>query len=152
MWSGVLEYRDFQSNQVVQLPTWLDVVGTNDPNRIQLQYTYDDGPGKVVRSVSFVTIDVSANTYTMTSEDKSNDTYQVTGLKDFLTKGRGLLTLIGAGTENDKKVDVRITISVHRNLCSYKKETRLPGEDFKFRDAYTLTRRDPPYSPTTVTE
>ena len=152
MWSGVLEYRDFQSDQIVQLPTWLDVVPTKDPSKIQFQYTYDDGPNKVVREVSLITIDVTANTFTVTSEgDKSVDTYQVAGLKDFLTKGRGLLTLTGTGTENEKKVDVRITISVRRNLYSYKKETKLPGQDFLFRDAYTLTRRDPPYSPTPMT-
>jgi hypothetical protein len=63
---------------------------------------------------------------------------------DFATKTRGTLTLTGTGTENDKKVDVRITITLRRNLYTYQKETRLPGQEFQFRDGYTFTRKQPP--------
>ena len=50
--------------------------------------------------------------------------------------------LSGAGKENDKPVDVKITITIERNLYRFKKETRLAGQEFLFRDAYTFTRRE----------
>ena len=52
-------------------------------------------------------------------------------------------TLAGSGKENDKPVEVRITITVERNLYQFKKETRQPGQEFAFRDGYTFTRRNP---------
>ena len=52
--------------------------------------------------------------------------------------------MTGPGTENDRKVDVRITIAVRRNLYTYEKDTRLPGPEFQFRDGYTFRRKEPP--------
>jgi hypothetical protein len=144
-WVGVLEYRDFQSDARVQLPTWLSVRPASDANSVALTYTYDDGPTKTVIEKSTVSIDSTLKRYTVTSDrDHSSDSYQVEGLENLIAKHRGVLVLSGSGTENDKKVDVRITITVGRNLYKFVKETRLPGQDFLFRDGYTFTRRDPP--------
>jgi hypothetical protein len=94
---------------------------------------------------STVSIDSVLKRYTVTSDrDHSSDSYQVEGLENLAAKHRGVLVLTGSGTENDKKVDVRITITIGRNLYKFVKETRLPGQDFLFRDGYTFTRRDPP--------
>jgi len=144
-WAGVLEYRDFQSDARVQLPTWLSVRPASDSNSVALTYTYDDGPTKTVIEKSTVSIDSALKRYTVTSDrDHSTDSYQVEGLENLAAKHRGVLVLSGSGTENDKKVDVRITITVGRNLYKFVKETRLPSQDFLFRDGYTFTRRDPP--------
>jgi hypothetical protein len=144
-WVGVLEYRDFQSDARVQLPTWLSVRPASDANSVTLTYTYDDGPAKTVIEKSTVSIDSAAKRYTVTSDrDHSSDSYQIDGLENLAAKHRGVLVLSGAGTENDKKVDVRITVTIGRNLYKFVKETRLPGQDFLFRDGYTFTRRDPP--------
>jgi hypothetical protein len=51
--------------------------------------------------------------------------------------------LTGTGKENDKPVDVRIVLSIDRNLYRFTKETRQSGQDFLFRDEYTFTRRRP---------
>lgn len=143
-WVGVLEYRDFQSDARVQLPTWLSVRPASDANSVTLTYTYDDGPAKTVIEKSTVSIDSALKRYTVTSDrDHSTDSYQVEGLESLAAKHRGVLVLSGSGTENDKKVDVRITITIGRNLYKFVKETRLPGQDFLFRDGYTFTRRDP---------
>jgi hypothetical protein len=144
-WVGVLEYRDFQSDGRVQLPTWLNVRPASDATSVTLTYTYDDGPTKTVIEKSTVSIDSALKRYTVTSDrDRSTDSYQVEGLENLAAKHRGVLVLSGSGTENDKKVDVRITITIGRNLYKFVKETRLPGQDFLFRDGYTFTRRDPP--------
>ncbi len=144
-WVGQLEYRDFSSNERVFLPTWLSVSRSPDVHSLQFVYTYDDGPTKTVKEVSRVTFDAKAQTATFTSDrDHSSDTYKVAGLEDFAAAGKGKLVLTGGGVENDKKVDVRITIVVRRNLYTYQKETKLPGQEFLFRDGYTFTRKEPP--------
>lgn len=38
--------------------------------------------------------------------------------------------MTGSGVENDKKVEVRITLRLARNEYRYLRETRLPGESF----------------------
>jgi hypothetical protein len=146
-WTGQLEYRDFQSNAQVFLPTWLTITETADHKALQFNYVYDDGPSKTVRELMIVTIDPAASKITFTSDrDKSSDSYTLEGLAGFSKTGRGTLILTGPGKENDKPVDVRITLTLRRNLYTYRKETRLQGEDFKFRDAHTFTRAEPPAS------
>ncbi|MFY9646478.1 MAG: hypothetical protein WAK29_14960 [Terriglobales bacterium] len=143
LWTGQLEYRDFESDKRVLLPTWLEVKPAPDGRSLQFVYTYDDGPAKIVTEQSTVAIDPAAHRFTMTSDrDHSTDTYQITGL-DSLQAGRGQFTLTGTGAENGKPVDVRILVTIKRNLYQFRKETRLPGQEFNFRDGYTLTRRNP---------
>ncbi len=144
-WTGQLEYRDFQSNAQTFLPTWLTIVEAPDQKSLQFSYIYDDGPTKTVRELMTVTLDPSTAKITFTSDrDHSSDTYAVQGLDEFAKLGRGTLTLTGPGKENDKPVDVRITLTLRRNLYTFRKETRHQGEDYKFRDAYTFTRAEPP--------
>ena len=144
-WVGQLEYRDFSSNQRVFLPTWLMVSRRDGGRSLQFAYVYDDGPNKTVRELSTVAFDLTTGTATFTSDlDHSSDTYKVAGLQDVASTGLGRLLLTGSGTENHKKVDVRITITLRRNLYIYSKETRLPGQDFLFRDGYTFTRKESP--------
>jgi hypothetical protein len=144
-WVGQLEYRDFSDNERVFLPTWLTVKLGADGKSVQFAYTYDDGPNKTVKELSTVVLDASAGTATITSDrDHSSDAYKGEGLAEFAKTGRGKLLLTGAGVENDKKVDVRISIVVRRNLYTYQKETRLPDGEFLFRDGYTFTRKETP--------
>jgi len=144
-WVGQLEYRDFSNNKRVFLPTWLTVASAADGKSAQFAYTYDDGPNKTVKERSIVVLDASAGTATFTSDrDHSSDIYKVEGLAEFAQTGQGKLLLTGTGVENEKKVDVRISLVVRRNLYTYQKETRLPGGEFLFRDGYTFTRKDPP--------
>ena len=144
-WVGQLEYRDFSDNSRVFLPTWLHATLTSDGRSLRFAYVYDDGPTKIVRELSVITLDPVAGTIAFTSDrDHSSDTYKVSGLGEFAAKGRGSLALAGTGEENDKKVEVKITITLRRNLYTYQKETRLPGQDFQFRDGYTFTRKEEP--------
>jgi hypothetical protein len=144
-WTGQLEYRDFQSNAHTFLPTWLTVTETPDQKSLQFSYVYDDGPTKTVRELMTVTLDPATGKMSFTSNrDHSSDTYDVQGLEEFAKLGRGILVLTGPGKENDKTVDVRITLNLRRNLYTLRKETRHQGEEFKFRDAYTFTRAEPP--------
>ena len=144
-WTGQLEYRDFQSDKHVALPTWLDIKTSPDGSSLQFTYTYDDGPSKILIEHSTIKIDPANHQFMATSDrDHSSETYQISGLAEPLPAGRVQFALSGKGTENDKPVDVRITITIGRNLYQYSKETRQAAEDFKFRDGYTFTRRNPP--------
>lgn len=144
-WTGVLEYRDYQSNERVKLPTWLEITPTSDLYVLQFHYTYDDGPNKTVEEIFRIELNFDKKTFTETSSDhKSQQTYQVDGLEKLSSAGLGTLSLTGAGLDNNKKTDVRITLKLGRNYYRYEKETRLPSAEFQFRDAYNFTRRNPP--------
>lgn len=143
-WTGQLEYRDFQSDERVVLPTWLEVKTTADGRSLEFAYNYDDGPTKTVTELSTVTIDTPKNKFIITSDrDHSSDIYQMEGVAAINAKGRAQFKLTGTGQENDKPVDVRITVTIDRNLYRFTKETRVLGAEFKFRDGYVLTRRNP---------
>lgn len=143
-WTGQLEYRDFQSDDRVILPTWLEVKASQDGQSLQFAYTYDDGPTKTVTELSTVTIDTSGQRFTITSDrDHSSDSYQIEGMDGPNPSGRVRFTLTGSGKENDKAVEVRITVTIERNRYEFKKETRVSGKVFLFRDGYEFTRRTP---------
>ncbi|MGB8325581.1 MAG: hypothetical protein WCE52_21660 [Candidatus Acidiferrum sp.] len=95
-----------------------------------------------------MSIDAKTATFQVSAHGgKLSESYLNCGLDEFKKAGRGTLMLSGAGMENEKKVDVRITIRVARNMYTYQKETRAPGGEFLFRDGYTFTRREVPVMP-----
>ncbi len=147
-WVGQLEYRDFQTNERVFLPTWLTMTPSADGHSVTLAYTYDDGPGKVVREESTLMILADAASATLTSSgDHTSETYAVAGLEEFVKSNRGTLTLTGPGRENNKPVDVKMTVTLKRNLFTLVKETRPTGAgEYKFQDGYTFTRASVPKS------
>jgi hypothetical protein len=146
-WTGVLEYRDYKepagSDKRVELPTWFQV--STAPEGLWLDYTYDDGPGKTVKSRDTLVLDLARASYRVVSTDAVAENYTVAGL-DKLRDGYGVLLLTGPGKENDKPVEVRITWTVRRNLLSWLKETRPAGtqDAFAFRDRYVFTRAEAP--------
>jgi hypothetical protein len=140
-WAGMLEYRDFQSNERVSLPTNLEAVMAPDGTSLRLTYTYDDGPGKIVRESSTLVIDAEKRTVTITSDPaKSSERLAISNIDEVARTKRLTMVLSGAGEENHNKVDVRSTLSCSPNSLSWLRETRSPGQDFAFRDKYSFTR------------
>lgn len=142
-WAGQLEYRDFQTNARTFLPTWLTMTSSADGRAVTLAFLFDDGPGKTVRESSLLTFFPQAQSVTLASAtDGVNERFAVAGFEAFLKLRRGTLVLTGASKENGKPVDVRMTLTLRRNLFVLRKETRAAQttEEFQFRDAYTLTR------------
>ncbi len=139
-WAGQLEYKDYGNGERVFLPTWVETIADPAGNAVTFRYTYDDGPTKVVREVVTLTFD-GANA-TIASEGKPPDRYSVSGLEAFRKVNRGTLVLTGTGTDNSKPADIRITLTLRRNLYTWVKETRAAGTQapFVFRDGYTFTR------------
>lgn len=142
-WTGVLEYRDYSepetSTKRVQLPTWLHIAPTGDT--LTWYYVYDDGPNKTVDETQHIALDVAAGTFTISNDHNRTETYKVTGYNG-LSSGRGTLILLGPGTDNNKLVETRITLTVRRNLLQLTEENRPPTgtAPFTFRHSYTFTR------------
>ncbi len=142
-WVGVLQYRDYQSDGRVELPTWLEITPAPDGKSLRLAYTFDDGPTKTVRETDTLAIDPAAATWTITSDD-GKTMYSVEGLAA-MHSARGKLTLAGKGTDNDKPADVRENVLLGRNIFSMERTVRT-GDDkqFLFRHKYVFTREQPP--------
>lgn len=144
-WVGVLEYRDYKepatSLKRVVLPTWLmiDAAGTTQV----WKYTYDDGPGKVVEERDVVVFDAAAKTYSSATNGKAATSFAVAGY-DELKAGRGVLVLLGATADNNKPSEMRVTITVRRNLLETLEEVRPAGstDAFAFRHAYRFVRAE----------
>lgn len=143
----MLEYRDYSepagSTKRVQLPTWLTVAPAADG--LHFTYTYDDGPNKVLEEKDTVVFDAWQERFRAMENGHAWVEYAVAGLAG-LKEGRGELVLTGAGTENDKPAEMRVTWTVRRNLLSMLEETRPKGseEGFAFRHRYVFTRADVP--------
>lgn len=135
-WAGVLEYRDFQSNKHVGLPTNLE--SRSNGKGLTLKYTYDDGPGKIVYETATLTVDTEKRLLTMQSEENSSEQLTIAEAENSGSKVR--LMLSGSGTENGQKVEARSTLACDVNTFTLLRETRLPGQDFAFRHKYSLTR------------
>jgi hypothetical protein len=146
-WTGVLEYRDYSepatSTKRVQLPTWLTITPANSAQT--WHYIYDDGPTKTVEETDTLTFDPTASTYTESDNNKPPHTFKVTGYPELRT-GRGQLILLGAGTDNNKPAETRITLTIRRNLLTLLEETRPANstDRFAFRHSFTFTRATPP--------
>jgi len=112
-----------------------------DRNSLRLTYTYDDGPGKIVHESSTLSIDSEKHTVTISSDrSKSSEQLAISSIDEVARTKRLTLICSGAGEENNKKVEVRSTLSCSPNTLTWLRETRLPGQAFTFRDKYTLTR------------
>src|SRR5436190_9658816 len=82
-WKGTLEYRDYQSDKRVTLPTTL-VISREAAGELTFAYVYDDGPGKTVTSKDRVTVDAARSTYRIQNGDGTYDgTFSATGLVEF---------------------------------------------------------------------
>jgi hypothetical protein len=149
-WVGVLEYRDYSqpatSTKREVLPTWLSISDAEAGKTLSWHYVYDDGPTKVVEETDIVNFDPAGSAYSESDNGKAVTTFVVAGY-DTLRSGRGTLVLTGAGTDNDKPSQTRITMLVGRNLLTILEETRPAGsnDSFVFRHAFRFTRATAPH-------
>lgn len=138
-WQGTLEYRDYQTDRRVTLPTLLNVTAAGG-GVLSLSYTYDDGPGKTVRSTERVTIDAGRSTYRVQNGDGTYDaTFSAAGLAE-IGVSTDTLVLSGKGEENGISVDVRLTIKATTDALTILRESRVSGADWRFRNRYAFAR------------
>ena len=150
-WTGYLEYRDYSepatSTKRVQLPTWLTVTPTSAG--LAFRYIYDDGPGKILDERNTVILDPAKATWTEVEAGHPNQVWHIAGLES-LKSGHGTLTLTSTGTDDDKPAELRITLTVRRNLIEFLQEVRpVPTQPdsqapFAFRHLYRFIRSAAP--------
>jgi hypothetical protein len=134
-WRGTLEYRDFRTNQRVVLPTSADITGASDAMR--LDFVFDDGPGKTVRSSEAWSLEGDAATLRM---DQSGAPMTVGDYRAGIAGGNDFtLIATGEGTENGAAVKVRTVLLRRHDMLTISRATQLPGRSWLLRHAYRLT-------------
>jgi hypothetical protein len=130
-WTGTLDYRDYGNNQRTMLPTILE------SNGLTLNWTFDDGHSKTVRSAETWTFDKSGQSLTI-EEDKDAETYRVAELRTSADGSVLTMVLDGSTTENGKKVTARLILTKNAMQLRFTKMTKQAGEPYLMRHSYEL--------------
>ncbi|MBB6249666.1 S41 family peptidase [Nitrospirillum iridis] len=135
-WTGTLDYRDYGSDRRVILPTRLSV--TTDGGTARLSFTYDDGPGKTVRSQETWSLEGDGQALVM-DDGERHQRYDV--LERRGGPGPGDLTLVaqGTGVENGHPVGLRVILARRGGTVSVTTLSAGPGQPYLMRHAYWLS-------------
>jgi hypothetical protein len=129
-WAGTLDYRDYGNDARVTLPTLMAA------NGLSLAWTFDDGPGKTVRSRQVWSVSPDGRVVTIAGE-RAEETLTVTELR---RAPGGAITLVadGRGEENGRLVLVRETLTRDGPVLRITRMSRAPGQPFIMRHSYQL--------------
>jgi hypothetical protein len=140
-WTGTLRYRDYRdSTRFVSLPTVVEGTTAPDSSSVRLDFVYDDGPGKTVRSSDIFSLnaDVSALQWGPANGERAPSMFAVQQLS-----GRDSLTLVVEmyGEDDDKKARIRETLTVDASGLRILKEVQFKADaPWVFRHEYMLRR------------
>ena len=135
-WTGTLDYRDFGKDSRATLPTVLRSDGQS------LEWTFDDGPGKTVRSSERWVFEPSGQSLTISHAraGAEPETWRVVEARSS-EDGKGVtIVLDGQGSENGRAVITRKIITRQGDRLRLTKMTRVAGEPFLMRQSYELHR------------
>jgi C-terminal processing protease CtpA/Prc len=129
-WAGTLDYRDYGNDGRVTLPTLMTATG------LTMAWTFDDGPGKTVRSAETWAVSPDGKTLTITG-GKSQETMAVAELR---RSPSGAVTLVadGRGSENGVMVMVRTILTRDKGVLRLTRMSRTAGQPFIMRHSYQL--------------
>ncbi len=141
-WKGTLEYKDYQdSTRRVTLPTDLDVLPAPDQDGLELRYTYDDGPGKIVKSIDHLHFDRAMTSARWGDAAKKElQAFVVTGREGGRNGAPLRLVLETQGSDNNVPATIRETLELSAASVRILKETRVVGGEFAFRHTYVFRR------------
>ncbi len=148
-WEGALGYRDYQSNELFELPvqTWIDAVA--DGKTLVQRSVFDDGPSGAVWITTTSLHDPVADTVTAASfragraPELITDTVRVTDYRDAT---HWTLVYSRTGEDDDAPVDIRLTETRDGDALLSVKEVRPVGagdDAWRFRNQTRLNRRVP---------
>ncbi len=146
-WKGALRYRDYQdSTRFVTLPTLLTGTLAADSGQVQLDFTYDDGPGKTVLDRDIFDLDPALKTVRW-GGPKDPDTrtrFDVTEFAGDIATRPIRLVLESDGRDNNKPAHIRETVTLSISDLHILKEVRFaPAADYLFRHEYRFTKFAP---------
>ena len=143
-WQGTLEYKDYQdSTRRVTLPTLLQIVAAPDEDGLELRYTYDDGPGKTVRSVDHLHFDrAMLNVRWGGVKDSALQRFSVRARDGGLNGAPLKLVLEADGEDDNRPALIRETFDITAGQVRLLKETGPTSKALGFRHVYTLKRAE----------
>ncbi|MCB1023827.1 MAG: hypothetical protein KDB79_05535 [Acidobacteria bacterium] len=124
-WQGILEYRDYSTNERVKVKTFVVVKTSSDGNSAEIFTTYDDF-GKVLQNGEIQRIDIAGKRFYEDEEE-----FTIESIKP------GRIVLKGSGQDGNSIEPFRKTITYSPDSLTILKETRTP---FVFRNRLTLTK------------
>jgi hypothetical protein len=133
-WHGTLDYRDYSDDTRETLPTLMQSDGA------VLAWTFDDGPGKTVRSTERWVVSADGQSLTITSGSNPADHWRVAESRASADGTSFTLVLDGESSENGRKVIARKILTRDGDRLRITKQTRVAGEPFLMRQSYELRR------------
>jgi len=145
-WSGVLEYRDYQSDGLVELPMRATIRTPGDGATLVQQSLFDDGPGRPVWITTVSLDDPAAGVSTSAS-------YRAGGAPELETETLTVAEAAGptdwtliysrTGEDDDQPAEMRVTQRRAGDELTSTKEVRPVGagdDAWRFRNRTRLTR------------
>lgn len=140
-WKGTLRYRDYQdSTRFVTLPTVIEATTAVDSASVRLDFVYDDGPGKTVRSSDTFSLNPEA---TMLLWGPSNGKRAPSAFAVQQIRRGNPLTLVVemSGEDDNKKARIRETLTVNASELRIHKEVQFVNDaPWVFRHEYRFRR------------
>lgn len=131
-WTGTLDYRDYSADTREALPTTMQSDGQ------ALAWTFDDGPGKTVKSSERWTFDATGELLAITAGTNAPEQWRVMESRASADGASLTIVLDGASIENGRKVLARKILSRDGDRLRITKQTRVAGEPFLMRQSYEL--------------
>lgn len=131
-WTGTLDYRDYRKDTRETLPTLMQSDGA------VLTWTFDDGPGKTVRSSETWAFDPVGEELTITDGKNAPDQWRVVEARSSADGASLTIVLESDGKENGRSVIARKILTRDGNRLRITKQTRAAGEPFLMRQSYEL--------------
>jgi len=131
-WTGTLDYRDYRKDTRTTLPTMMTCDGQT------LAWTFDDGPGKIVKSSESWTFDASQQVLQISNGRNTPEAWQVVEARLSADGLSATVVLDGTSRENNRTVIARKIVTREGNRLRITKMTRGAGEPFLMRQSYDL--------------
>ncbi|WP_324678019.1 DoxX family protein [Hymenobacter sp. GOD-10R] len=133
-WQGTLTYRDYQNQQLVTLPTQLNVVGST-PQELTLNYTYLEPSGKTVKGIDHLRVQGAG------SQLSWDGLVMQVQSKQQLPQRTLRLVLVGEEQDDNRPATIRRTVLLAERQYSVRKEVRFQGDTtFLLRNEYQFQR------------
>jgi len=145
-WSGALGYRDYQSDQLFEIPVTTTITTPGDRATLVRQSLFDDGPDKPVWITTVSVDDQAAGTSTSASfrAGRSSElTTEVVSIQAFTDPTHWTLVYAQTGEDDDQPADIRVTETRDGDALMEVKQVRPVGADdsaWRFRNQTRLTR------------
>lgn len=138
-WEGTLEARNIATGKHMTVPATL--IGKPQGSKALLDLTIDDGKGHIVRQPATISIEAPSRRLVRNPGD-GDVSFNITSGELALPAGAPLaLTLEARGSEDGRPADIREMLTITGDTLTWRRETRIDGQGWRFRNEYRLKRK-----------